>query len=87
MTKAEENISDYGKMATNPVTERDLAYRLLMLERSLDAYWQLHAEEMEELKRRMAELKSQMLAAWQTPQPNIGREVDYGVIAAAKESE
>ncbi len=45
----------------------DLAYRILQLERSLDAYRRLHAEELDELGRRLAELKSEVLASQSQP--------------------
>lgn len=46
------------------VREESLADRILQLERSLGAYRQLHTEELDELERRLMELKGEMLA-WQ----------------------
>ncbi len=55
----------------------DLAYRILQLERSLDAYRRLHAEELDELERRLAELKSKVLASQsQPPKTETGVEIE-----------
>ncbi|MCZ7573532.1 MAG: hypothetical protein M5U01_33695 [Ardenticatenaceae bacterium] len=43
--------------------EADLLDRMLQLERSLGAYRRLHAEELDELERRLVELKSEMLTS------------------------
>lgn len=68
------------------VAEGDLAYRVLQLERSLDAYRRLHAEELDELKHQLAELKSQMLASHRTQQRETGTEVEHEVKAMTEES-
>ncbi|OGO40849.1 MAG: hypothetical protein A2Z04_07485 [Chloroflexi bacterium RBG_16_57_9] len=49
--------------------QSDLAYRVLHLEQQLDAYQKLHAQELEEIRRALNELKSQLLAMGTTPQP------------------
>lgn len=59
------------------VAEGDLAYHVLQLERSLDAYRRLHAEELDELKRQLAELKSQVLASRRTQQRETETEVEH----------
>lgn len=40
----------------------DVAYRVLRLEQQLDSYQRLHAEELEEMRRAILELKEQILA-------------------------
>ncbi len=40
----------------------DLAYRMLRLEQQLESYQRLHAEELENLRRALEELKEQVLA-------------------------
>ncbi len=39
----------------------DIAFRLLRLEQQLDAYERLHAEELKEIRRTLAELKLQLV--------------------------
>jgi hypothetical protein len=40
----------------------DLAYRVLRLEQQLDSYQRLHAEELENIRRALTELKEHVLA-------------------------
>lgn len=40
----------------------DVAYRVLRLEQQLESYQRLHAQELEEFRRALAELKEQVLA-------------------------
>lgn len=40
----------------------DIAYRMLRLEQQLDSYQRLHAEELEQIRRALSELKNQVLA-------------------------
>ncbi|HEV2581979.1 MAG TPA: hypothetical protein VGT44_14080 [Ktedonobacteraceae bacterium] len=44
-----------------PGVQGDIAYELLMLQQRLDAYEQLHLEEMAELRREMARLRRAFL--------------------------
>ncbi len=44
------------------VTHSDIAYRMLRLEQQLDSYQRLHAEELEQIRRDLAELKKEVLA-------------------------
>ncbi|MCL5951684.1 MAG: hypothetical protein M1132_08180 [Chloroflexi bacterium] len=46
-------------MSSNPPS--DLAYRVLRLERQLESYQRLHAEELEEIRRAVEQLKEQLL--------------------------
>lgn len=41
----------------------DLAYRVLRLEQQLDSYQRLHGEELQEIRRALAELKDYILKA------------------------
>lgn len=66
-------------------TEGNLAYRILQLERSLDAYRRLHAEELDELERQLTELKNQVLAPRRTRQMEIGMEVEHEMNATTEE--
>lgn len=47
-------------MSSVPPT--DIVYRVLRLEQQLDSYQRLHAEELEQIRRALAELKAQVLA-------------------------
>lgn len=40
----------------------DIAYRMLRLEQQLDSYQRLHAEELDQIRRALSELKDQVLA-------------------------
>lgn len=40
----------------------DIAYRMLRLEQQLDSYQRLHAEELDQIRRSLSELKDQVLA-------------------------
>ncbi len=40
----------------------DIAYRVLKLEQQLDSYQRLHAEELEQIRRALTDLKEQVLA-------------------------
>lgn len=40
----------------------DIAYRMLRLEQQLDSYQRLHAEELDQIRRALAELKQHVLA-------------------------
>ncbi len=44
------------------VTYSDIAYRVLRLEQQLDSYERLHGEELEQIRRDLAELKKEVLA-------------------------
>ncbi len=44
------------------VSYSDIAYRVLRLEQQLDSYERLHAEELEQIRRDLEELKKQVLA-------------------------
>ncbi len=46
-------------MSTPPPS--DFAYRVLRLEKQLESYQRLHAEELEDIRRALAELKAQVL--------------------------
>lgn len=48
--------------------QSDLAYRVLHLEQQLDAYQKLHTQELEEIRKALNELKSQLLAMAMAPQ-------------------
>ncbi len=52
----------------------DLAYRVLRLEQQLDSYERLHAEELEQIRRDLADLKRQVLALAQSDVPANGEE-------------
>ncbi len=43
-------------------TPSDVAYRVLRLEQQLESYQRLHAEELEEFRRALSELKELVLA-------------------------
>jgi hypothetical protein len=45
----------------SPISPSDIAYRMLRLEQQLEAYERLHAEELAEMRRALAELKDQVL--------------------------
>lgn len=47
-------------MSSIPPSE--LAYRVLKLEQQLDSYQRLHAEELEQIRRALTDLKEQVLA-------------------------
>ena len=40
----------------------DIAFRMLKLEQQLDSYQRLHAEELEQIRRALSELKDRVLA-------------------------
>ncbi|MBI4788357.1 MAG: hypothetical protein HY782_15095 [Chloroflexi bacterium] len=40
----------------------DIAFRMLKLEQQLDSYQRLHAEELEQIRRALADLKDRVLA-------------------------
>jgi len=42
--------------------EQDLAYRVLRLEQQLESYQKLHAEELDEIRKALAEIKTEILA-------------------------
>jgi hypothetical protein len=46
----------------SPATSLDVAYRILRLEEKLDSYRRLHAEELEQIRQALHELKAQVLA-------------------------
>ncbi len=48
----------------------DLAYRVLRLEQQLDSYERLHAEELEQIRRALDELKQHVLALASPPPPH-----------------
>lgn len=66
-------------------TEGDLAYRILQLECSLDAYRRLHTEELDELERQLAELKSRVLTPRRPQQMETETEVKHGMNATTDE--
>jgi hypothetical protein len=47
---------------TTTASSSDIAYRMLRLEQQLESYQRLHTEELEEIRRALAELKMQVLA-------------------------
>lgn len=47
----------------------DLAVRMLRLEQQLDSYQRLHAQELEDLRRALAQLKEEVLAL--APRPAV----------------
>lgn len=47
----------------------DLALRVLRLEQQLDSYQRLHAQELEDLRRALAQLKEEVLAL--APRPTV----------------
>lgn len=55
--------------------EEPLADRILHLERSLGAYRRLHAEELDELERRLLELKDEVLVSRRSQ--NVKTETDW----------
>jgi hypothetical protein len=57
--KPSKDITDQGRPL--PASQGDLAYELLLLQQRLDAYEQLHLEEMAELRREMARLRRAFL--------------------------
>lgn len=65
--------------------EGDLAYRILHLECSLDAYRRLHTEELDELERQLEELKSRVLAPRRTQEMEAETEVKHGMNATSDE--
>jgi hypothetical protein len=50
------------------VQPSDIAYRVLKLEQQLDSYQRLHAEELEEIRQALAELKDLVLTRVQKDQ-------------------
>jgi len=42
--------------------EKDLAYRVLRLEQQLESYQKLHTEELDEIRKALAEIKTEILA-------------------------
>ncbi len=53
------------ELAGHPVSSlpsADLALRVLRLEQQLDSYQRLHAQELEDLRRALAQLKEEVLA-------------------------
>lgn len=66
--------------------EEDFIYRILKLECSFEAYQQLHHEELDELRRALAELKREMLALYKVQQAKSEAEVEYEVNVTVKES-
>lgn len=50
----------------SPIALSDIAYRMLRLEQQLESYERLHAEELAEMRRALAELKDQVLALAQS---------------------
>lgn len=53
------------------VPPADIAYRVLRLEQQLDSYQQLHAEELQQIRRALEELKALVLAlAHEPPKPD-----------------
>ncbi len=51
----------------------DIAYRMLRLEQQLDSYQRLHGEELEQIRRALAELKEQVLALATVKQESMER--------------
>ena len=49
-----------GHVSAIPIPE--IAYRVLRLEQQLESYQRLHAEELEQIRRALHELKAQVLA-------------------------
>ena len=56
------------------VPPSDIAYRVLRLEQQLESYQRLHAEELEEIRRALDELKMQVLSLDSQKQPPAGEE-------------
>jgi hypothetical protein len=54
-------------MSTVPPS--DVAYRVLRLEQQLDSYQQLHAEELQQIRQALEELKALVLALAQEQAP------------------
>lgn len=65
--------------------EGDLAYRILRLECSLDAYRRLHTEELDELERQLEELKSRVLVPRRTQEMEPETEVKHEMNATTDE--
>jgi hypothetical protein len=63
----------------------DLAYQILQLQSSIEAYRRLHAEELDELECRLAELKSRVLISHEGPSGKSAREVGNDVRVAVEE--
>ena len=51
----------------------DIAYRMLRLEQQLDSYQRLHAEELDQIRRALSELKDQVLALAAAKEQNLER--------------
>jgi hypothetical protein len=56
------------------VQPSDIAYRVLKLEQQLDSYQRLHAEELEEIRQALAELKDLVLTRVQKETQEIGED-------------
>jgi len=59
--------------------EKDLAYRVLRLEQQLESYQKLHAEELDEIRKALAEIKAEILA--------IARSADRAMVPGAGSAE
>ncbi len=57
-------------MSSTPPSE--IAYRMLRLEQQLESYQRLHAQELEEIRRALAEMKDQLLALAEQKQASEG---------------
>lgn len=65
--------------------EGDLACRIIELEHSLQAYRRLYTEELDELERRLVELKEEVLALHRAQQVGMEMEVEHDMNATTGE--
>lgn len=61
LVKPSQEMTDQGHGRPLSARQGDLAYELLLLQQRLDAYEQLHLEEMAELRREIARLRRAFL--------------------------
>jgi hypothetical protein len=65
-------MSQLSESGRHPKTkERDLAYAVLVLERQLDAYQQLHEEDITSLRAAVQELKARIITIAQTADADV----------------
>jgi len=65
--------------------EGNLACRIMQLEHSLQAYRRLYSEELDELERRLMELRDEVLALRRAQQTGTEMEVEHDMNATTEE--
>ncbi len=58
----------------NGTPNQDVAFRVLRIEQQLESYRRLHAEELDQIRRALEELKEQVLLLARQEDPAAGRE-------------